>query len=231
MGMFDFLTPGLGSTIAGLTGFLGQQETNSANQANAQTQMDFQERLSNSAYQRQVADMSAAGLNPMLAYMKGGGASTPTGAMATFQSPASAGVNAALTASQSSRTQAEIPYIQSNTQLNQTEIAKVEQSTNLIKAQIDQIKGDTNFAVQQDKLKQTAFMLQQQAVNYQESGMTTGKQRAVMEETIKNLKNTGSLQKLDIDAAKAFDNFGRTSKELLPVIEIIKSILLPRGIR
>lgn len=52
------------------------------NAASAQKQMDFQERMSGSSYQRGVKDMEAAGLNPMLAYSQGG-ASSPGGASAS----------------------------------------------------------------------------------------------------------------------------------------------------
>lgn len=90
----DPVTVGLvGGGIASASGIFGAsqslkatRETNAANAAMAREQMAFQERMSNSAHQRESADLKAAGLNRILG-VSGAGASSPGGASATMQQP------------------------------------------------------------------------------------------------------------------------------------------------
>jgi len=85
----------LGSAASGYMGYRGQQQTNASNAQMAQQQMDFQQQMSNTSYQRGTADMQAAGLNPMLAYSQGG-ASSPGGSTAVMGNEIGAGMSSAL---------------------------------------------------------------------------------------------------------------------------------------
>jgi len=99
----DFVAPIGGAVIGGLVGgpvgaFVGAgvggsissaqsiKDTNKMQMGESAKQMAFQERMSNTAHQREVADLRAAGLNPILS-ARYGGSSTPSGAMAQLRAP------------------------------------------------------------------------------------------------------------------------------------------------
>lgn len=73
----------LGAIQQGVYNAIERNTAMQYNSAEALANRNFQERMSNTAYQRAVEDMRKAGLNPILAYAQGG-ASTPGGSGATI---------------------------------------------------------------------------------------------------------------------------------------------------
>jgi len=144
-----------GSFMGGRAADKGQQAANKANLKIAREQMAFQERMSSTAYQRSAKDLTAAGLNRILAL--GGPASSPSGALATMQSE-SAGKAEALKTGTASALQARIAtqqFKQAQAQtglINQTTLKEVQNtalanSRAVIEAEKAKVVQDSSFNI------------------------------------------------------------------------------------
>lgn len=74
------IAPGVGTVIGAGIGAIGSIMQSSSSAKQAKAQMAFQERMASTQHQREVADLRAAGLNPILSGTGGMGSAAPTGA-------------------------------------------------------------------------------------------------------------------------------------------------------
>ena len=132
---------GIGS---GVLQNLGAQDANRAAAQSADKQMQFQERMSDTAYQRSVTDMRAAGLNPALMFGSGSAASTPGGAAFTPENTMKDAANAlSNTAQAAAKYTLDKKSVDSTTGLQDSQSDKTDAETDLVNANVDKVKEET----------------------------------------------------------------------------------------
>lgn len=159
---------GVGSAMALSAGasLLGGERRNRAQGEQASAQMAFQERMSSTAHQREVADLKAAGLNPMLSVNHG--ASSPGGAMADIQDTITPAVSSAMEAG---KTAVAVPNVKADTHVKEASAKQVE-------AQTRNIEQDTlNKAAQNPNIAREGRLLEEQILKASTDTRTSVAQR------------------------------------------------------
>ncbi len=132
----------IGAAISGYGAYRANKET----KASTGRQVAFQERMSNTAHQRQMADLKKAGINPMLS-ARLGGASSPAGASYQASNIGAAAVEGYGKVSSAKQAQAQTKQIQAQTEFTkQQTINAIQQNKNLkqaYKVAVQQVKNMT----------------------------------------------------------------------------------------
>lgn len=202
----------LAAGIGAVGSLIGGQQRNSAADFQAQRQMAFQEEMSNTAYQRTMADMKAAGLNPMLA-SKVGGASTPAGAMAQMAdviTPAvTAGTSAYSAAMAGQKTEQDIS-------LSKDQQEQVKAGVSKIKAETENL-GSQNLVIQRtaQNLLAQGGLLWAQEHNAKETGKILAAQ-------LKILINDGVISDADVKVVVDTMAVGKYAGAMKPILDFIR---------
>lgn len=177
-----------GALIGGAASFLGGERRNAAQISSAKDQMEFQKMMSDTAHQREIIDLKAAGLNPILSGTGGRGASSPSGAQAKIADTISPAVTTALGVARMTQ---ELDNMKAQEDLITEQANKVRQETKNLGAGFHTI--NLQGTIDREKLIQITKALE--AVGVTREGVA--EVRKVIGDAIQNPKKTA------IDAWKA----------------------------
>ena len=227
----------IGAGIGGaIGGYVDQSNANDYNSAQAAANRDFQANMSGTSYQRAMADMKAAGLNPMLAFSNGG-ASVPVGSQASFSSVVDSSQTSASAVSQADSAS---KNAQANLTNSATNAARQQVDEKLTNVTVDKVRQEiTNLESDNERIKKVIdnLRIEYQILNKRDLNETeVGNQlRATVSKLMAEvpylrsrqalLEAEKQLTDLDVAAAKDSNNLGRITKEYGPLAQILLEAL------
>lgn len=242
-GFLSSLLGSVGDIFGGVLGYKGQRDANEKNLQIAREQMAFQERMSGSAYQRAVADLQAANLNPMLAYSQGG-ASTPVGSAPKMENALGAGVAGASQAAQALSAMQSVQQSQAQTELLRSQRDKTQAETvsnNLhsakLAAEVDKMRAEQHRTSSETipheyqleryfaDTRVSSARAAESVANEMRQRMEAEKGRMTFEDDVRLRKAQRELQELDVPRAKSEANFYEKLGQLNPVLRMLLEII------
>ena len=227
------------AAIAAADAILGDSAKKGQTEWNKEQQLDYERK----APAAQMQGYREAGLNPMLAYSQGvdfSGIQQGSGITSVSQNYGQ------ITSAQAAMKQAETSESQSPSVIesNLSSANRARAEADVARRVVDRVKEETlNVHSDTERIKALILNLEEERQNLIKTGYNLTETGNVLVATFEKLRAEvpwlqsdaslksalEELNRLDISAAKKFDNFGREFKQYEPIINLLKHLFRPYG--